>query len=196
MLESWNVQLLRLLFALLLIAIPAVAAPPIYCEARTMPEMNALFEQTDNWIGGDGASSVALTPEKTLWLFCDTWVGNVRDGRRVNASLVNNTLALQDGHGAKAKLQFTVRHDANDKPTAFLVPEDGRGWFWLHSGACVDSRLYLFMMQMEKTDNRSVFGFRQRGNGWEWLRIRSLRPCNGESNSTNYPARNFHRRAR
>ena len=130
--------------------------------------MNALFEQTNNWIGGDGVYSVALTLERTLWLFSDTWVGSVRNGRRINARIVNNTLALQDGHGANAKLQFIIRHSTDDKPTAFLTPDDQRGWFWLHSGACVDQRLFLFSMQLEKTDNQSVFGFRQIG---EWLGV-------------------------
>jgi hypothetical protein len=158
----------RLIIAFLLIAIPAAAAPPNFAEARPIPELNALFEQTNNWIGGDGVYSVALTPERTLWLFSDTWVGSVSNGRRTNARIVNNTLALQDGHRANAKLQFIIRHDANDKPTAFLVPEDKRGWFWLHSGAFVDQGLFLFSMQMEKTGDRGVFGFRQVG---EWLGV-------------------------
>lgn len=166
--ESLAMKLPRLAMALLLIASPAAASPPIFGVARPMPGMNAQFEQTNNWIGGDGVSSVALTLERTLWLFSDTWVGSVRDGKRVNARIVNNTLALQDGHGTKAKLQFVIRHDAGGKPTAFLVPENKQGWFWLHSGACVGQRLYLFSMQMQKTGDRGVFGFRQSG---EWLGV-------------------------
>lgn len=130
--------------------------------------MNALFEQKDDWIGGDGAYSLPLTPERTLWLFSDTWFGSVRNGKRTNATIVNNSLALQDGQGAHSKLQFVIRHDADGKPAAFLTPEDKRGWFWLHSGACIGNRLYLFMMQVEKTDTNSVFGFRQSG---EWLGV-------------------------
>jgi hypothetical protein len=61
----------RLVIALLLIAGPAAAAPLVFAEARPIPEMNTLFEQTNSWIGGDGVYSVALTPERTLWLFSD-----------------------------------------------------------------------------------------------------------------------------
>ena len=73
--------------------------------------MNALFEQIEGWIGADGAYSVDLTPERTLWLFSDTWVGSVRDGKRAHATLINNTLALQDGRGPRAKIQFVIRRN-------------------------------------------------------------------------------------
>jgi hypothetical protein len=161
--ESSRMRSSRIIIALLLMAGPAAADPPIFGEARPVPEMNALFEQTNNWIGGDGAYSVALTPERTLWLFSDTWIGGVRNGKRTNARLVNNTLALEDGHGVNAKIQFIVRYDADGKPTAFLTPENKHGWFWPQSGACVGQRLFLFLAQEEKTDAGGAFGFRQIG---------------------------------
>jgi uncharacterized protein DUF4185 len=132
-------------------------------SGRPAPEMDALFQRTNGWIGGDGAYSVALTPEKTLWLFSDTWVGEVRGGGRTNVSMVNNTLALQEGQGANAKLQFIIRRDANGKPVAFVTPEDKHGWFWLQAGACVDQHLFLFLTQIESTGASDVFGFRQMG---------------------------------
>jgi hypothetical protein len=158
----------RPIFCLLLMTRLAAAGPIVFAEARPAPQMNALFEQKDNWIGGDGAYSVVLTPERTLWLFSDTWVGSVRAGKRTNATIVNNTLALQDGRGAGAKLEFIIRHDAAGKPAAFLTPEDKRGWFWLQSGACIEKRLFLFLTQVERTDEKSVFGFRQVG---QWLGV-------------------------
>jgi hypothetical protein len=143
--------------------VSAAVAQPSFAEGRAAPEMDALFQQTNGWIGGDGAYSVALTPERTLWLFSDTWVGNVREGKRTNVTMVNNTLALQDGRGAEAKLQFIVRRDADNKPVAFVTPEDKHGWFWLQAGACIDKHLFLFLTQIEKTDDSGVFGFRQMG---------------------------------
>ena len=167
--ELLKMSSLRLIAVFVFVANLAVAAdPPIFGEARPMPEMNALFAQTDNWIGGDGVYSVALTPERTLWLFSDTWIGSVHDGRRTNATIVNNTLAFQEGHGTNATLQFIIRQDAEGKPTAFLVPEDKQGWFWLMSSACVDQRLYLFLTQIEKTGTGGAFGFRQIG---QWLGV-------------------------
>ncbi|HXS67990.1 MAG TPA: DUF4185 domain-containing protein [Candidatus Polarisedimenticolia bacterium] len=149
--------LLALLFVL------SAGAQPPFGHGRPAPGMNALFQQTNGWVGGDGAYSVPLTREKTLWLFSDTWVGNVRDGRRTNVTMVNNTLALQEGRGAKAKMEFIIRRDTDGKPVAFVTPEDKRGWFWLQAGACIDQHLFLFLTQIEKTDEPGVFGFRQIG---------------------------------
>jgi hypothetical protein len=159
---------LRLILCLLLAAHLATADPLVFSPGRPVPEMNALFEQQDGWIGGDGVYSVALTPERTLWLFSDTWVGSIRAGKRTHAAIVNNTLALQDGRGAGAKVQFIIRHDAEGKPTAFVTPQDKRGWFWLQSGAGIGKSLVLFLAQFEKTDAKDVFGFRQIG---QWLGV-------------------------
>lgn len=141
----------------------SASAQSSFLEGRRAPEMDALFQQTNGWVGGDGVFSVALTPERTLWLFSDTWVGEVRDGKRTNVRMVNNTLALEDGRGARAKLQFIVRRDAEGKAVAFLTPEDQHGWFWLWAGACIDQKLYVFLAQIETTGAGGAFGFRQVG---------------------------------
>ena len=141
----------------------SAAAQPSIVKGRPAPEMDALFQQTNGWIGGDGAYSVALTPERTLWLFSDTWIGNVRDGKRTNVTMVNNTLALQDGRGAAAKLQFIVRRDTDNKPVAFITPDDKHGWFWLWAGAYVDKQLFLFLPQIDSTGEAGAFGFRHIG---------------------------------
>src|SRR5207249_60849 len=49
------------------------------------------------------------------------------------------------------------------KPTALIAPADGRGWFWLEAGVVDRGRLSLFLNQVEKTDDKSVFGFRSIG---------------------------------
>ncbi len=155
-------------FLLLVSNFDGAAAPPVVINARPYPEMNALFERKDRWIGGDGVYSVEMGSERVLWLFSDTWVGAVRDGRRTNATIVNNTLGLQEGQGPGAKVDFIIREDAHGKPVAFITPEDKKGWFWLQAGILLEKRLYLFLAQIEQTDDKSVFGFRQTG---QWLGV-------------------------
>jgi hypothetical protein len=137
--------------------------------AQPAPAWDALFQQRDGWIGADGANSVALAPQRVAWLFSDTWVGKIQDGKRTDATIVNNTLALQDGlDPATAKIEFIIRRDSAGKAGAFLKPDDGRGWFWLHAGVMVKDKLYLFLLQIEKTADPGVFGFKQIG---EWLAV-------------------------
>ncbi len=140
---------------------------PTPAEVGASPEWDARFQLKDGWIGGDGVSSVAVSPGRTLWLFSDTWVGKVRDGRRTDATLVNNTVAVQEGHGRDTRLRFVVRRAADGKPAALITPADGRGWFWIQAGTCVGGKLFLFLVQIER-EGDGVFGFRQAA---QWLGV-------------------------
>ncbi|MEW5995422.1 MAG: DUF4185 domain-containing protein [Candidatus Zixiibacteriota bacterium] len=100
--------------------------------------------------------------------FSDTWVGAVRGGRRLDATMVNNSAAVQGGRGATAGIRFAVRSGADGKPEALIAPTDGRGWFWMQAGAVVDERLFLFLTQVEKTGEPGVFGFRSIG---QWIGV-------------------------
>jgi hypothetical protein len=89
------------------LASPALGAePPVVQSATPAPDLDALFVRADGWIGADGAFSVSLSPRRTLWLFSDTWVGKVRDGRRTDATVVNNTVGVQEGSGGR--LTYTI----------------------------------------------------------------------------------------
>src|SRR5580704_7869805 len=96
------------------------AGPPVVKSAVPAPDLDALFYRTDGWIGGDGAYSVALSPRRTLWLFSDTWVGKIRDGRRTDATIVNNTVGVQAGPGGR--VTYTIARGPDGKPVALIVP--------------------------------------------------------------------------
>lgn len=126
-----------------------------------------LFQNSEGWIGGDGVQSVEMAPGRVLWMFSDTWLGKVVDGKRKEAVMVNNTLAIQEGVGEKAKLSYIIRRDAMGKAKAFIEPVDGKGWFWIQAGIKVEGKLYLFLPQMEKA-GEGAFGFRQVA---QWLAV-------------------------
>jgi len=114
--------------------------------SRSVPELNAAFRPRQGWIGGDGAQSIDLGNGSTLWLFGDTWVGAVKDGRRTKARIVHNSAAVQCG--AESPCTFVIREDDKRKPVDLISPEDGRGWFWFQAGTMLNGRLYLFMSQV------------------------------------------------
>jgi uncharacterized protein DUF4185 len=144
-----------------LVPLLIAAEPPVVKSATPAPDLDALFEQNVGWVGADGVYSVALSPKKTLWLFSDTWVGKVRDGKRTDATIVNNTVGVQEGIDKHAT--YSIARGPDGKPKALIVPADGRGWFWLQAGVADHNRLSLFLNQVEKTDDKSVFGFRSVG---------------------------------
>lgn len=126
-------------------------------------ELQPHFARTEGWLGADGSFSIDLGGGKTLWLYGDTFVGKLQEGRRTGCTMVNGSAAISEGRGRDFKIRFFVKQDAAGKPTALIHPADGKGWFWQFHGWRHADRLYLFLAQMEKTSATSVFGFRQIG---------------------------------
>jgi hypothetical protein len=81
----------------------------------------------------------------------------------VDATIVNNSVGVQDEPGGR--VSYSIGRGADGKPLALIVPSDGRGWFWLQAGVASQGRLWLFLNQCEKTNDKSVFDFRSIG-GW------------------------------
>src|SRR5262249_12108052 len=86
-------------------------------SAEPKRDWNARFTGQEGWIGGDGAASVVLGPERILWLFGDSLLGKVKDGKRDGATMVNNTLGIQRGK----EIRFLAGKKENGKPAAFFL---------------------------------------------------------------------------
>jgi hypothetical protein len=147
---------------------PAKSSIPSLVKAAPAPEWDEKFAGKEGWIGGDGAYSVVLGPKRVLWLFGDSILGSVKDGKRTGAVMVNNTVAVQVGRGKDAVIRFVAGKTKEEKPAAIFIPEDGKGWFWVQAGVRVGDRLFLFLPQIEKTKDGGAFGFKQIG---QWLAV-------------------------
>lgn len=137
----------------------AAGSLPQVASAEPDAKLNSLFRRTQGWVGGDGAFSVALSDRRALWLFSDTWVGSVRDGKRKDVTMVNNTVGVQEGRGAGARLDFFVQQGEKGKHTALFTPPDGKGWFWLFAGHHANDKLHVFLPRFEKAGS-GAFGFK------------------------------------
>jgi hypothetical protein len=108
---------------------------PLAVKVDVLPGYEALFDNRKGWTGADGAYSLPLSDDSTLWLFGDTWLGDIRDGAHVNATIVNNTVAIQHGlFPVNAALEFYFGKTPTGNPGAFIQPADGRGWYWIYHG--------------------------------------------------------------
>jgi hypothetical protein len=137
-------------------------------------EWAAVFTRTEGWTGADAAGSIDLGDGRTLWTFGDTWIGKIRDGKRLpGAWMVNNSIAVHATDKAapwRPPDPRTVKFlwgpiDKEGHPTAWLVPpavpgqaesEKNRDWFWATGGGIVTSR--------DKSSGRrlAIFFFRTR----------------------------------
>jgi hypothetical protein len=135
---------------------------PTILKAEPAPEWSTKFTGTEGWLGGDGVYSVEIGSRRVLWFFGDTLLGKVKDGRRVDAVMVNNTVGVQAGPGKAAAIRFISGHDKDGKPSALFLPADGKGWFWPLAPVRVGQRLIVFLTQIEKA-GEGPFGFKQIG---------------------------------
>ena len=142
----------------------------IKVESKKDPSYNSLFRRKTGWTGADGAYSLKFSKNKVLWLYGDTFLGDIKDGKRVNEMLVNNSIAIQDGIDPKtATVKFYTGKKVKGKSTAFITPEDRKGWFWFFDGIRNKKGLYLFLMHIERTSKTDVFGFRQIGSSIAYI---------------------------
>jgi hypothetical protein len=126
-------------------------------KTQSAPELDAFFRSTNEWTGADGAYSIQLSRNKTLWLFSDTWIGEVKDGSRVKPRMINNSIAVQQ-HGKAPK--FFWRTNDQGGAESFIKPIDGRGFMWLFAGTRLNSGVYFFLRHVEIVKPGLVFGFR------------------------------------
>jgi len=96
----------------------AAAAP----AAEPAPDLDARFASAEGWLGADGIYAVTLPGDRTAWLFSDTWTGAVRDGRRANPRMINNSVGITAGAGPA---RFFYPAAADGQPAALYGPAAG-----------------------------------------------------------------------
>lgn len=136
-------------------------------SAERAPEWERLFRPEQGWLGSDCAYSIAIDKNRTLWLYDDTFIGRIRNGRRTEVTMVRNSIATQIGNSPQiAKVRFIWGRVGEDKPSDFVKPPDGNGWLWFGHGLLDGGKLRLFLWQFEPTDQPSPFNFRLKSS---WL---------------------------
>lgn len=166
---------------LLICASMCVASAPAHVRTDDSPAAIAdeawdtLFTRSQGWTGGDVAGTIDLRDGRALWVFGDTWIGPVSDGRHAEgARLINTTAALQRVDAETpgkppAALEFLWgQDDAKGHPTTWIPPHPGgKTWFWPTGGGTVvrrgeePPRLYVFLFRVAKAQNESgVWAFR------------------------------------
>jgi hypothetical protein len=135
-------------------------APLRVVDARPDEVMNAKFRGTDGWIGADGINSVLMPDESVLWIFGDTLVGRIRDGKRFDIGMVNNTFARQRGWGPEATVEWLLNRDSSGKPTSYIKPEKKEGYCWLWDGIVIDGRLYVFTTRLTSPGTITAFDWK------------------------------------
>lgn len=161
-------------------------------EASPLEELTAAFRHSSGWTGADGANSIPIHSQRTLWVFDDTFIGRIENGRRVAARMINNTFAWQALPATGQPMQFFWRSE-QAQPAAVLEPDDAASWYWPGDGRMVGGRLYMLAKRVRKqAAGEPGFQFDWYGNDlleienpadepthWRWRRV--ALPSGGDS---------------
>ena len=112
------------------------------------------FELTGpGWIAGDSTYSVRLPDERTLWLFSDSFIGEVTAGGRPQPgmAMVHNALVAEDESG-----RLSTR--TAEGPESFFPDPDDETYYWVQDAAVEGDELVVFLSRTRQVGEQ----------GFEW----------------------------
>jgi hypothetical protein len=127
--------------------------PAVPDAVTRAPEFEALFApQAEGYLGADCAMSIDLGGGRVAWLFGDTLLGTIRDGRRHPDGMPRNSVAIQrTGEPPRFVGKFHLT-GTEGKPDSFwrlpdIHPDE---WFWPVTGCLMDGMLVVLGVSVVK----------------------------------------------
>ncbi|RCH54336.1 hypothetical protein DJ568_13685 [Mucilaginibacter hurinus] len=141
------------------------------------PEWTALFKRTSGWFGADGVYSIPINGSdkpgnntKTLIVFSDTMVGEIKDGTpQPGYTMVNNTNAIITGEPKPENIKFNYAVDEKGRPATTFVPNtpntEPGDYYWLGDGFVneANNKIYLHAYRIRNQKPEDVWAFEERG---------------------------------
>jgi hypothetical protein len=133
--------------------------PEKYTVAVSQGQCLPAFPDNDGWYGGDGAYSIKLDGERTLWLFGDTFVDS-KEGRkdRVDMDFIaGTTLAIST---CSSNNEFKIKYHLKKKNGEFVSSFGEDEWLWPQDPFMVNNVLYIPLIVVTATNNTGdLFNF-------------------------------------
>lgn len=144
-------------------------APLVVRSACPLPGLTEKFNRVDGWTGADAAWSVPVSEKRTIWFFGDTWIGKVRNGKHVDATMINNTVGVQSLEFSKLEqlpaISFYWRTEGG-KPSSFWGRSEESGkWLWPGGAVFVEGNILQILHGIKKVAAKEPdFGFAEEGD--------------------------------
>jgi hypothetical protein len=156
------------LLFLLFLSLPLLSCSSFRPEKYTaeVPSKQCLpvFPDKDGWYGGDGAYSIKVDGERTLWLFGDTFVSH-EEGRKDRIDmdvLLGTTLAVST---CSANNGFNIRYYLKKKNEKFVSSFGKDEWLWPQDPFIVNNVLYIPLIVVTAINKeRELFNFKITGH--------------------------------
>ncbi|MCF8302950.1 MAG: hypothetical protein K9I94_06700 [Bacteroidales bacterium] len=121
---------------------------------------NKFTKVDDGWCAADVTISLPLPGDKTLWLFGDTFIGemegefNIKNGA---STMIRNSVIIEDNDELTTYYGGTL-----ENPTSF-IPEQGEAWFWPEHAILEEDTLRIFAFRVWKGEGNPNFQFKVGG---------------------------------
>jgi len=117
-----------------------------------------LIPREKGWLGSDDAHSIPLSNKKILWLFGDTPIGVIKDGKRVLDNpydFINNCIAIQDLTVSPSNNVEFFWKSNEGKPSSFFPHQEGTAgnYYWPTMGTILNNELFIFCYPVEPPIN-------------------------------------------
>lgn len=123
-----------------------------------------VFPDKDGWYGGDGAYSIKLDDQRTLWLFGDTFVAP-EEGRkdRINMDVIlGTTLAIST---CSSDNEFKIQYHLKKKNGKFVSSFGDNEWLWPQDPFMANGVLYIPFIEVTLANREGdVFNFKISGH--------------------------------
>lgn len=134
-------------------------APLVGCATLSHPSRDAScgppeFSYSEGWLGGDGAFSVPLEGNRTVWLFSDTFVGNPDQKDRVDSTFIRNSIGISEClPNGTWRIEYAWGDDEGTPRAFFHDSNDDTHW-WLFDGFVHGEVLYIGLLVVEGREPR------------------------------------------
>src|SRR5581483_4012853 len=146
-------------------------------SAAKDPAFTDFFRRTNGWEAGDGAISVALSGGRTLWLFGDSYVDQLDPATKRLPCMFNarNAALLQSLNDPQHPETLRAANGGRSffRPPAAKV---GDPWpcFWPGAGYEHGGIVWVSLMEIQKTPEGGVWGFKLTGQYWGAMQATNL----------------------
>ena len=123
-----------------------------------------VFPDRDGWYGGDGAYSIKLDEERTLWLFGDTFVAceGCRKDRVDMDVILGTTVAIST---CSVNNEFKIQYYLKNKGGKFVSSFGENEWLWPQDPFIVNNVLYIPLIAVTPTKKEGeIFNFKISGH--------------------------------
>lgn len=115
------------------------------------------FYRTTGWIAGDGAFSINLGNDKSLWLFGDSYVDQFDTVTQTVPCLFSARNSAFEMNISNPEVLNTLK--GNNSHTLFQVGSNNNYWFWPGMGFANNDTAYVFQSRLRNTGKGGMWGF-------------------------------------